>query len=214
MRRGEPTTAELLSLREAVRPYLSDKRYAHTLAVEEEAAFIAAHVLPSREGSIRAAALLHDIAKELTSEKQLNYIRDFGIISGDIGDYPEPVLHALAAPAVISERFSEYLDDDILSAVRYHTTGRAEMTVFEAIVFIADYIEPTRKHESCRRCREYFHSHIVNAKNADEATAVLTEAVYMSLRDTLQHIESTHKMLDPDTAKAAQYLQNGGVLRR
>ncbi len=214
MRKNEPTAAELMILREKVRPYLSEKRYAHTLAVEVEAAFIASHVLPGRVGSIRAAALLHDIAKELTSEKQLNYIRDFDIMFGDIEDYPEPVLHALAAPAVISEHFSEYIDDDILSAVRYHTTGRAEMTVFEAIIFIADYIEPTRKYESCRRCREYFHSHIINAKTIDEATAVLTKAVYMSLCDTLQHIESTHKMLDPDTAKAAQYLKNGGALRR
>lgn len=214
MRIAEPTLQALELLRGAVRPYMSDKRYAHTLAVEEEASFIASRIIPEREGSIRAAALLHDIAKELTSEKQLNYIRDFDIINGDLGAYPSVVLHALAAPALIKEQFAEYADEDILTAVRYHTTGHAGMTVFEAVIFIADYIEPTRKHESCLACREYFHSRVDDCESTDQAIELLTKTVLMSLRDTLDHIKSTGKQLAPDTVTAAEYLENGGKLRR
>ncbi len=214
MRINEPKSAELLALAEAVRPYLSEKRYRHTLMVEKEAAYIAKYVLPEREGSLRAAALLHDVAKEIPYEKQLNYIVDFDIIREDPKTLPEAVLHALAAPAVIKEAFPDYADEDILSAARYHTTGREEMTLFEAVIFLADYTEETRKHESCRRCREYLHADLEASKSRGEAIEVLTSAVAMSLKDTLSHIRSTQRQLDPDTERAALYLMRGGQLRR
>ncbi len=214
MRINEPTSAELLTLAEAVRPYLSEKRYRHTLMVEKEAAYIASYVLPEREGSLRAAALLHDVAKEIPCEKQLNYIIDFDIIKRDPKTLPEAILHALAAPAVIKEAFPDYADEDILSATRYHTTGREEMTLFEAIIFLADYTEETRKYESCRRCREYLHAGLAASENREAAIEVFTSAVAMSLEDTLSHIKSKNRQLDPDTERAALYLMRGGQLRR
>ncbi len=214
MRRNEPTSEELRALTEAVKPYLSEKRLAHTLMVEKEAAYIAGYVLPEREGSLRAAALLHDVAKEIPYTKQLNYIIENDIIKSDPKALPEAVLHALAAPCVIKEAFPEYADEDILSATRYHTTGREGMTLFEAVIFLADYTEETRKHESCRRCRDLLHRGLEGSESREEAITALTSAVTMCLKDTLSYIRSKQRQLDPDTERAALYLMRGGQLRR
>lgn len=203
---------ELSNLREEVAGRLSEKRFRHTLAVEEEAAFMAKELLPEKLRQIRAAALLHDIAKELSSEKQLNYIKDFGIIKKDYGKIPEPVLHALAAPGVIVEDFPEYASEEILSAVSRHTTGEEGMSVFDAIVFLADYTECTRKHETCKRCREYFHGNIANAQTEKERIHILTEAVKMSLYDTIRFNRDRGRNMDPNTEKTYEWLKNGGQL--
>ena len=63
------TEKMLAELRERVKPYLTDKRYLHTLAVEEEAAALGSVYLPSDISRLRAAALLHDITKKLTAEE-------------------------------------------------------------------------------------------------------------------------------------------------
>ena len=81
----EPSEEELSELRERVRPYLSDERYAHTLSVEGECAYMAKILMPEHEHSLRAAALLHDIAKKQTYEKQLNYIRECDILEMEKG---------------------------------------------------------------------------------------------------------------------------------
>lgn len=208
----EPTEQMLGALRERIKPYLKERRYAHTLSVEGEAAYMARHLLPEREGSLRAASLLHDIAKKLSYEKQLNYIREFGIMEADrtpVGD----VAHAPAGAALVIRDFPEYAADaEIVSAVKYHATGHAEMTVFEAIVFLADYIEPTRPYESCRALREFFHSGIETAKTDEEKLSVLRESVMTSLRETIAHVRSNNFELDPETVTALSYFESGGRL--
>ena len=64
-----------------VRPYLTEKRYAHTRAVEREAARLGEIYLPERVNALRASALLHDITKKESVEKQLQLCREFGIIT-------------------------------------------------------------------------------------------------------------------------------------
>lgn len=190
---------------------MSEKRYAHTLAVEDEAAYIAGFVLPEKTGMLRAAALLHDVAKELSSEKQLNYIERFDIITNDAKVIPPAVMHAAAAPGAVSEYFPDYAEPEILSAVRYHTTGRRGMTLFDAVIFIADYTEATRRYESCKKCREYLHTGLENADGRDEAVRVLTYAVLMSLADTLAHIKEKGSALDGDTVDAERWLSEGNL---
>lgn len=207
---GKFTEDDLLSLREKVSERLSEKRFRHTLAVEEEAAFIAERLIPEKKSEVRAAALLHDVAKELSSEKQLNYYYDFDIIKINADRTPEAILHALAAPAVIKREFSGFATDDILSAVAKHTTGKVGMSVFDAIIFISDYIELTRKHETCRKCREYFHERIDFCKNREQMLALLKETVKISLSDTLSHIRTKGYELDPDTLLTYEWLRDGG----
>ena len=204
----EPSETQLSELRERVRPYLSQERYAHTLSVEGECAYMASILMPEREGSLRAAALLHDIAKKLTYEKQLNYIRDCDIL--DMSKRKTRIIpavaHAPAGAAMVTAHFPEYADADIVSAVRYHTTGHDGMTVFEAIVFLADYIEPTRKYAECRAVHDYIHEHLCSEKEC-----ALRCALIRCIENTLEHIEGEP---DADTVETLRYLQSGRTMPR
>lgn len=201
----------LAKLRCAVRPFMSEKRYAHTLAVETEAEYIARFVLPEKTGMLRAAALLHDVAKELSSEKQLNYIKCFDIISGDGDDVPPAVMHAAAALGAVREFFPEYADTEILSAVRFHTTGRYGMTLFDTVIFVADYTEATRKYETCRVCREFLHAGLKTAPDRETAVRVLAEATLMSIRQTVAHVKEKGTPLDPFTLDAERFFAEGSL---
>lgn len=208
----EPTGEMLCELRERVIPYYKESRYLHALAVEDEAAYMAKELLPEREGGLRAAALLHDIAKKLSYKKQLNYIREFGIMEKDKRPVAD-VAHAAAGAAMIEELFPEYAEvPGLLPAVRWHATGHAGMTVFEAVIFLADYIEPTRQYESCRALREYFHRGIKSAATANSKVDVLRDSVMTSLRETIKHVRSRGGELDSETVTALSYFEGGGEL--
>lgn len=208
----EITEKDIILLRERIKPWLSDKRYAHVLSVEEETAYYADIYLCDRTLKVRAAALLHDIAKEISSEKQLKYIKKFDIIKCAPDKLPKPVLHAAAAPGVIVSEFPEFADDEILSAVAWHTTGRPAMTVFDAVIFLADVTEPTRMHESCKKLREFFRNNIDACKTDAERVALLEKTVAKSLEDTIKHVKGKGNELFPITAEAEKYFLDGGHL--
>ncbi|MBE6560830.1 MAG: HD domain-containing protein [Ruminococcaceae bacterium] len=157
-------TEEMLAqLRERVRAYLDERRYLHTLEVEEEAARIGAVFLPDKIEKLRAAALLHDITKRDSFEKQLQYCEEFGIMI-DKAEFDAPqVLHAVTAAAVAARDFADIVDEEILGGIRWHTTGHDGMSVFESVIFLADYIEPSRTFDDCISMRNYFWGSMPNA---------------------------------------------------
>lgn len=200
-------------LRRSVRSLMSEKRFLHTLAVEKEAMYIADFVLSEKKAMLRAAALLHDSAKELSSEKQLNYIKLFDIISSIPEEIHPNVMHAAAAPGAICELFPLYAAPEILSAVRYHTTGRSEMTLFDAVIFVADYTEETRKYEACKRCRTFLHTELEKSISRNEAVCVLRDAALMSIRDTVSHLRENGTEVDANTLEAERFLSEIELLQ-
>ena len=102
------------------------------------------------------------------------------------------LLHAKLGAYVARKKY-HVTDEDILSAIQYHTTGRTNMSMLEKIVFVADYIEPNR----------------YKAKNLAEirkmSFADIDEAVYMILRDTLAYLKSNPKTIDTTTNDAYKY---------
>ena len=131
------TDEEVTALSERVRPYLTGKRYEHTVAVAEEAARLGEIYLPEKINNLRAAALLHDITKKADFQKQLQYCEEFGIITGSDSVLAPTVFHAITGAALAQRDFADIADEEILSGIRWHTTGRAGMTVFEAIIYLA-----------------------------------------------------------------------------
>ncbi len=212
--RVEPTEEELSLLREKARPFYTEKRFAHALAVEREADYLASFVCPEHVKEARAASILHDIAKNLCYEKQLNYIREFGII--DCNKFPDPplpaVAHAAAGAAVTMAFFPEYAaDEELLSAIKYHTTGRAGMTVLEAVVFLADYIEPTRTYDKCLSLRASTHAELERAADNDGRLEALRRAVCKALSDTVSYVKERGGKLEVETAEALSYFEGGGT---
>ena len=128
---------------------LPKKRYEHTLGVAYTAAALA---MCYGEDILKAelAGILHDVAKAKKSfelkDNMKRYIDPYtdGAYVDLIANKAPQILHAVYAPYLAKKDY-KIEDKDILSAIRWHTTGKKDMTMLEKIVFAADYIEPNRK---------------------------------------------------------------------
>ena len=122
---------------------LKEKRFIHTLGVES-AAIALARVHGESEEKASIAAILHDIAKYVPDEQSLNILKNTDIIREfpEIVEYPQ-LYHPFVGAELIRQRFPD-MPEEIIQAVRYHTTGRPDMSRLEKIIFSADYIEPGR----------------------------------------------------------------------
>lgn len=200
------TEDELSSLRERIRPYLTDKRYLHTLAVEREVSALGDMFLPEKKGKLRCAALLHDITKMLSFEKQLQYCKYFGIIVRNSDVLSPKVFHAKTACGVAKRDFSEFCDDEILSGVRWHTTGHYGMTLFESLVYLADYIEDTRTFDDCVRLRKFFYDAVSeDGENKTSRMRALVCTMVKSFDMTIENLISEGAFIDGDTVGARNY---------
>ena len=197
---------EILSLRDKIKPYMSEGRYMHTLAVERAVIRIGEILMPSRVNELRVAALLHDIAKDLPESEQIALIEsyDSGATKEDL-DMP-PVLHSFAAPMLVSRDFPEYVTESILAAVKSHTLGEAGMTLFAEIVFLSDYIEDTRKHDSCKSTMQFVYSNLSTAKNEKENSAIIHRAVQMSIENTVKHLKMRSQSINSRTVTTLEYV--------
>ena len=181
---------QISTLRSKVRDRLSEKRFIHTLGVEEMTVKIGMACLPERVDELRAAALLHDISKEYSEAEHLLLAKRHNITLTD-EDLSAPALwHSITAAAVVIDDFSEYASEDILSAVSNHTVGSPDMSLFDSIILLADYIEPGRKYEKCVTLRDSFLSELDAAKDKDSKILALYRAVYISLDNNIEELLS------------------------
>ena len=197
--------ANIEKLRENVSSVLSEKRMKHVLAVEDMAFRIG--LLFYRNDSetlnlLRAAALLHDVTKELTDEEQLAILSDHSVrpLPEDLASMP--TVHALTGAWIIPESFPEYADERLIDAVRYHTTGREGTSIFEKIIFLADYIDDTRTYPSCVSLREEFFSAKPEDMNEQERIRHLDRAALASIDNTLSYLQSKERSIHPLTLEA------------
>ncbi len=135
---------DLANIRKEMEAVLSAKRYAHTLGVAYTAAALAmAH--GERMDNAMTAGLLHDCAKSMHGSELVAICEKAHLnVTAVERSNPTALLHAKAG-AYLAEHKYGVTDDDILNAIRYHTTGRPDMSRLEKILYIADYIEPNRK---------------------------------------------------------------------
>jgi nicotinate-nucleotide adenylyltransferase len=150
------TDEQIDALRERVRASMSEFRFTHTAEVEKMAARLSGLYAPEDTDLVRVAALLHDITKEKNAEGQIEMLESFGEKTDALDRLSYKTLHARTAVYAIKRDYPEFADGEVLSAVRYHTTGRADMSLTEAIVFLADYIDMSRKFDDCVYLRNYF----------------------------------------------------------
>ncbi len=120
---------------------LKRSRVPHVLGTEETAARLARRWGEDEE-TARRAALLHDCTKKLNAEQHLALIRQYDIRLDEEERGEAKLYHAVTGAAVAKHVFG--VSPEIESAIRWHTTGKADMTTLEKIIYLADYIEPTR----------------------------------------------------------------------
>lgn len=122
---------------------LNDKRFVHSVGVEYTAATLA-FVHGADVEKARIAGLLHDCAKCLPAEEKLRKAKKHGLPINRSEKLNPDLLHGKLG-AYYAKRKYDVKDEEILSAITYHTTGHPDMTLLEKIIFVADYIEPNRK---------------------------------------------------------------------
>lgn len=196
-------TEEILEkMREYARSKISERRYAHTEAVEREISALSDIYCPEKKDKLRAAAILHDITKEYNVEKQLQLCGEYGILINDLVLRSPKCFHAITAEAVAADVFGEYVDGEILSAIRFHTTGRREMTIAEKLLYLADFIEPTRTFESCVALRKFFYDGV----GAENAHLHLEKTLLYSFDITIKELIEEHNVIMTDTVEARNYV--------
>jgi len=177
---------------------MTEARYQHTLSVADEALVLAQSFGFSAEDGNRLylAALLHDITKSLSSEEHIALadVLAVPLTKDDIAS--PPVLHAITGAALAKHDFPDLVDDGILAAIRWHTTGKADMTLFEKLLYLADYIEPTRTAPICLARRRAFYHDL--ATRSDKVETLNIHLLAIS-EDTRSHIIAQNRPVHPLT---------------
>lgn len=182
---------DFAALQAKVASVLSAERYAHTLRVVQQAQVLAAAYNADPDAA-RVAAILHDCAKDLPIAVQLKQAEAFGIVLAEVERHTPALLHALVGAAAAQREYG-VTDAAVLSAIRWHTTGRANMTTLEKVIFLADYTEVGRQFAGVHAVRE--------AAGRD-----LDEAMLIALDQTITHVLQKNWLLHPVTVEARNFL--------
>lgn len=158
-------------LREQSYAYLSPKRIPHVQGCEWEAVRLAKRWGESEEDAAEAG-ILHDITKKLVLSEQLILSEKYGIINDTYETANVKLLHAKTGAALARDLFN--ISDRVYSAIRWHTTGKPDMTLLEKIIYMADYIEPNRDFPGVDKLRKLAY---------EDLDAAMALGLKMSLED-------------------------------
>ena len=182
---------DFVKIKKKLSKYLDEARFEHTMGVMYTCASLAMVYGYDLEDA-QAAGLLHDSAKCIPNKKKLKLCSQHNISVSDFEKDHPFLLHAKLGAYVASSKY-DVKDEEILTAITYHTTGRPEMSLLEKIVYISDYIEPMRN----------------KASNLEEVRKMafvdLDEAMFKILSDTLVYLEKSSKKMDPMTMQTYEY---------
>ena len=124
---------------------MGKKRYTHSINVAKAAQQLAIKYGADVKKAM-VAGILHDITKEMPYAEQLQIIESNGIILDKVQKFSPKTWHAISGAVLINNEFG-IDDEDILNAVRYHTSGRANMSLLEKVIFVADFIGEERDYK-------------------------------------------------------------------
>lgn len=173
-----------------VKEKIAGPRYEHTIRVLNTARDLAERFgVDIKKAEI--AAVFHDYAKLHSIDELKLKISDEREDSRLLAYHPE-LWHGPVAARIVAENFAVN-DEDILNAIRYHTTGRANMTLLEKVIYVADYIEPGRCFPGVEEVRQFAHEDI-------------NKALFKALSNTIAFLVAKKALIFPDTFEAYNYL--------
>lgn len=176
---------DLKLLQKQMKEELSEDRYEHTLGV-----MYTAESLAMRYGvdmtRAAVAGLLHDCAKCIPNTQKIKMCKKHGIEITEMEERNPSLLHAKLG-AYMAQKVYNVDDEEILSAIRFHTTGKPDMSMLDMIIYMADYIEPNRdKAPNLKEIRKLTFENI-------------EEALYQVLERTLTYLADRPDAIDPMT---------------
>ena len=179
-------------LRPIAMSFLKPKRMPHVLGTEQEAVRLARQY-GADVTKAQIAALLHDCTKKLNRDEQLALCAHYSIVPDPLERQTLKLLHAKTGAAVARDLFG--VDDDIYNAIYWHTTGKADMTVLEKVIYMADYVEPNRVFDGVDDLRDAVHTD-------------LDMGLLMGLQDSIEEMTERGNPVHYRTVEAKEYLEN------
>lgn len=171
-----------------VKQILSEKRFIHSQGVVKRATEYA-EIYGVDTETAKIVAIAHDIAKELTPEQEAEYIKEYNIELDDIEKQNHNLWHARIGAEICKNKYE--FTEDMVNSVRYHTTGRANMSLLEKIIYLADATEENRKYES-----EYYVKTI--KENIDLGMVEVSKWV-------INHLTENNKIVHLDSVRCYNY---------
>ena len=169
-----------------LRSKLDDYRYIHSLGVAKSAKELAA-LYGADEEKAYTAGLLHDVMKNASPDEQLQIMEKADIILSPCEKLNQKLWHAIAGAAFLKTELN-ITDEEIISAVRWHTTGKAGMTTLEKTVYLADFISEDRTYPDVDEVRRLAH-------------ISLESAIVYTQKYCIQKLLSQNMIIDPSSVE-------------
>lgn len=182
------------TIREKIKEELSPHRYQHTLGVIKAALDLSRRYQVDQEKA-KIAALTHDCAKMKSGEELLKIAKENNIEVDEVTKAQPSLLHGPVG-SVIAKKDFEIDDSNILNAIEYHTTGRANMSTLEKIIYLADYIEEGRRFPGVEKLRKL-------------ARENLDDVLLLAFNNSIQYIIKQGKLIHPNTIQARNDILQG-----
>ena len=178
---GEVMSIE--SYKKIIKGRMGEKRYIHSVNVAKQAQKLA-KIYGCDEEKAMTAGILHDVTKETPFDEQLKIITEGGIILDEIEKSSQKLWHPISGSVYI-QKYLDINDADIINAIRFHTTGRSNMSLLEKIIFVADFTGDERNYDGVDIMRE-------------KALRSLEEAMIYGLQFTIQDLSSRALTIHPN----------------
>ncbi len=180
-----------VEMHQKLRNCQKERRYFHTLGVVKEAVRLAPKFGVDIEKA-KIAALLHDCAKNFDQDRFLEIAAEYGVVLEELALKEPALVHAFLGAAVAYRDYG-VTDKEILDAIYYHTTARANMTNLEKLIYIADMIEPGRTMPQAEELRKMVEEN-------------LDDALVYAIDCSIKHVIKKGRLIHPDSIAARNYL--------
>lgn len=182
---------DIEALERFIKDNLKESRYKHSLGVEKMAVKLA-DIYGADAEKAAFTGRYHDIAKCFDEKTMDENIKRYSLDESLLGN---PALaHSKVGAAILEHEFG-VTDEDILNAVRYHTTARKDMSLLEQITFVADVVEENRTYPDLKYYQD------LAAKDLDQCTLEILEYTISDLTDK-------YRQIDKDTLRAYNYIKH------
>ena len=183
---------KLNNIEEKLKKMLPDKRVKHSISVSD-CAIKLSEIYNCDKEKAKLAGLIHDCAKYFTNEEIEYNVKKFGIDLDPLEENNIALSHSIVGSYIIQDEFN-IEDEDVINAVRYHTTGRENMSLLEKIIYIADLIEEGRNFPRVDELRSLAYS------------GKLDEALLLSFNNTIKFVMDNNQLIHPRTVSARNYI--------
>lgn len=181
---------DIEKLKEELKKQLSEKRFLHSLGVMNMCEKLA-NIYGGNIEKLKLIGLMHDCCKEMSKEEMLKYVHENNIICSSEEKAIAGILHGKIAADVCKKKYD--FDEEMCTAIAYHTTGKENMTLMEKILFISDKVDETRNYSNAVELRKL-------------ALTDIDKAIVMNLDYTIIKNIEDNKLVLEESIKARNYL--------